>query len=100
MYEDITRIKVMRKRILDNLNMMYPTGMQLDSLLRTVIPFDPTYSRQIFEKDIAYLAGKKYIEFVDDKIGGAGTFYKKVAVLTVEGKEMADGTMTDEALEI
>lgn len=100
MYVDAAKIKIMRKRILENLNMLYPTGMQLDSLLRTVIPFDAAYSRQLFEKDITYLKSKKYIEFVDERIGGADSFYKKVADLTVEGKEIADGTMTDEALEI
>lgn len=100
MYSDRAKIIVMRKRILENLNMMFPTGMQLDSLIRTVIPFDPTYSRQLFQKDISYLAGKKYIEYVDERIGGADSFFKKVATLTVKGKEIADGTITDEALEI
>ncbi len=93
------KIKQVRKAILQNLNMMYPTGLQLDSLYRTVLYIDLTYDESLFAKDVTYLHEKGYIEFVDDKIGGM-PFRKKVARLTPEGKEIAERTQTDPALEI
>ena len=93
------KIKQVRKIILSNLNMMYPSGMQMDSLYRTVLPVNLAYDEGLFEKDICYLKEKGYIEFVDDRIGGL-PFKKKVVKLTAEGKEIADRTQTDKALEI
>ena len=93
------KIKHMRKLLLHNLDMMYPSGLRLDSLYRTVVIIDLTYDESLFAKDISYLSGKGYIEFVDDKIGGL-PFKKKVARLTVEGKEIAEKTQTDPALEV
>jgi len=97
---DAIRIKQMRKTILSNLNMMYPTGLRLDSLYRTVLGFDLRYDEQLFGKDVTYLKEKGYIEFIDEMIGGAGEFMKKVAKLSARGKEIADRTQRDPALEI
>ena len=96
---ETVKIKQIRKIILQNLNMMYPSGLQNDSLYRTVLPVDLTYDIGLFKKDIIYLHEKGYIEFVDDAIGGVD-FEKKVARLTAEGKEIAERTMSDPALEI
>ena len=96
---EVMKIKQMRKRILDNLNIMYPTGMRLDSLFRTVIPFDQTYDANLFKKDMTYLKEKNYICYVDEALGGFANFMSKVAKLTVDGKEVAEGTDTDKALE-
>lgn len=94
------KIKHMRKMILRNLNFMYPSGLRLDSLYRTVLGIDITYDESLFQKDVTYLHEKGYIDFLDELIGGAGEFKKKVAKLTPEGKEIADRTQTDPALEI
>jgi len=99
-YPEAVKIKQIRKMILGNLNILYPTAMRLDSLFRTLIGIDPTYDDSLFAKDITYLQEKGYLEFVDDKIGGAGEFKKKVTKLTPEGKEIAERTQTDPALEI
>jgi len=93
------KIKQVRRVILGNLGLVYPSAMQLDALYRTVCPANPDYEHALFVKDIYYLAEKGYIEFVDDKIGGL-PFRKKFAKLTAEGKEIAEQTMTDKALEI
>jgi len=96
---DIVKIKQARGRLLTNLNLFYPTPVVLESLYRTVCG-DPTYNKALFEKDITYFYQKKYIEFIDEKLGGSDDFYKKVVTLTGLGKEIAEGTRTDDALEI
>lgn len=96
---DILKIKQARGRLLTNLNLFYPSPAILKTLYRTVCG-DPTYGRALFHKDIFYFEQKGYIEFIDDAIGGADSFEDKVCRLTDKGKEIAEGTMTDEALEI
>jgi len=97
---DAFKIKQQRRQILTNLDLFYPTPAQLDSLYRTVCYIDPNYEFALFRKDINYFKDKGYIEFVDDVLGGADTFEKKVIKLTAEGKEIAERTQTDPALEI
>ncbi len=97
---DVTKIKLMRTKILGNLNILYPSPIQLISLYRTVCQFDPVYSRLLFSKDIIYLQDKGYIEFIDEVLGGSDELMAKVCRLTADGKEVAEGTDTDPALEI
>ena len=96
---DAIRIKQTRRLLLRNLEQLYPTPIRLDSLFRTAL-IDPTYDWDLFKKDITYLFDKGYIEFIDDVIGGAGKFAHKVIKLTATGKEIAETTRTDPALEI
>jgi len=98
--KDTVRIQLARRRLLSNLNTLYPTPIELRSLYRTVIELDPTYGWGKFEKDIWYLSEKGYIEFIDDALGGASDFDKKVTKLTAAGKEIAERTRSDQALEI
>ncbi len=93
------KIKQARGRVLTNLNLFYPQPVTLRTLYRTVCD-DPTYSQSYFQKDIHYFKAKKYIEFSDDVLGGAAAFEDKVVKLTAAGKEIAEGTATDPALEI
>ena len=93
------KIKQQRRMLLTNLNLFYPTPVLLTTLWRTVCD-DPTYERALYQKDMVYFHQKGYIEYIDDKLGGADTFMKKVVRLTAKGKEIAEQTMTDEALEI
>jgi hypothetical protein len=80
--------------------MMYPTPVQLGTIFDSIGYVDPAYVFSLFQKDIAYLEAKKYIEFIDEKVGGASEYRKKVCGLTAEGKEIAERTQTDPALEI
>ena len=94
-----TTIKKQRLRLLANLSLFYPDPVQLGSLWRTVCG-DPLYTKLLFQKDVYYLHEKQHIKFIDDAIGGMEEFFDKVCILTSTGKEIAEGTMTDPALEI
>ena len=96
---DIMKIKQQRGLVLTNLNLFYPTPVRLDTIYRTVC-HDPTYNKALFQKDILYFQQKDYIEFVDAAIGGMDDFNAKTCILTAKGKEVAEGTQTDPALEI
>jgi hypothetical protein len=99
-----TKIKIVlhRRSILTNLNLLYPTAVRLDTLYRTVCGYDPTYGKDLFAKDICYFADKRWISFLDAAIGGVGqgNFLSRVIKLTADGKEIAEQTMSDPALEL
>ena len=94
------RIKVARRLILRNLDFVFPSGLPVGSLYKTVCAISIDYDSNLFTKDIAYLEGKGYLLLIDDEIGGMPTFMSKVAKLTVKGKEIAEQTQSDSALEI
>ena len=96
---DVIKIKQQRGRLLTNLNLFHPSPVRLDTLYRTVCG-DPAYNKALFQKDICYFREKNYIRFIDDALGGMDEFFSKVCTLTGSGKEIAEGTMTDPALEI
>lgn len=102
MAKDPEAVKMMQMRflILSNLNRLYPTPLQVRTLYRVLCGFDENYSISLLQKDVAYLKQKGYLEYIDDIIGGATSFGKKCISLTAEGKEIADRTQTDKALEI
>jgi len=97
---DIVKIKQARRSILDNLNRIYDTPLQVRFLLHILLAVDCAYTMSLLRKDLAYLKQKGYVEFVDDKIGGFDKYHKKFVGLTAEGKEIADRTAKDAALEI
>jgi len=97
---EAAKIKQMRLFILSNLNRLYPTPLQVRTLYRVMCGFDENYDLSLLQKDITYLKQKGYVEYIDDKIGGAKSFHEKCVGLTAEGKEIADRTQTDNALEI
>jgi len=84
--------------MLDALNRVYPSGLQNGMLYRIVLTTDPTYDHDLLKKDLFYLKGKGYIEFIDDALGGT-VFMKKVAQLTANGKDVADKITVDATLE-
>lgn len=94
------KIKHARQRILANLEIVYPSGLMVKSLWQTVCAIDETYDFNLMIKDLSYLKDKGYVKYVDDAIGGAKSFEKKVVKLTATGKEIAEDTMDDPALEI
>lgn len=95
-----TKIKQMRILILTNLNRMYPTPLQVQTLFKVLVGFDENYDKSLLAKDLAYLKQKDYIEYIDEQIGGAASFEFKFVGLTAEGKEIAERTQFDPALEI
>lgn len=97
---EAAKIKQMRFLILSNLNRLYPTPLQVQSLYRVLCGFDENYDFSLLQKDITYLKQKGYLEYIDDRLGGADSFREKCVGLTAQGKEIADRTQTDKALEI
>ena len=91
-------IKQQRRMLLNNLNLFYPSQVELRTLWRTVCE-DETYEKALYKKDIAYFKQKGYIEFGGGPLA-SDEFDKKLVLLTAKGKEIAERTMTDEALEI
>lgn len=97
---DPTKIKQTRTFLLENLNRMYPTPLQVRTLFKVLIGLDVNYTEELLAKDLNYCKQKGWIEYADEKIGGADKFINKFAGLTAKGKEMAEGTQSDPALEI
>jgi len=97
---DAYKIKAKRKILLMLLNIMYPSPLTNRQLFRSSSDGDQAYDISIFKKDIAYFFDKGWLEYVDNKIGGFRDFEDKVIKLTAKGKEIAEGTNIDEALEI
>lgn len=97
---DAVKMKQARLLILENLNRLYPSPIQVCTLFRVMVAMDEHYSLSLMAKDVAYLRQKGYLEFIDEKLGGGTDFERKVLGLTAEGKEIADRTQTDKALEI
>ncbi len=97
---EATKIKQMRLLILSNLNRLYPSPLQVRSLYRVICGFDENYDLSLLQKDLFYFKQKGYIEFIDDRLGGADSYEDKCLRLTAEGKEIADRVQTDPALEI
>lgn len=93
-------IIMMRKTILKNLSMFYPSGLTMNMLFQTVFAIDETYDESLLKKDVIYLKEKGYLVFTDDVIGGMNKFMRKVAKLTPQGMEIAQDTQDDPALEL
>jgi hypothetical protein len=96
---DIIKIKELRGQLLVNLNLFYPSPVRLDTLFRTICG-NPAYNESLFQKDVSYFFQKRYFESIDDRLGGSDNWWHKVVTLTALGKEIAEGTRTDEALTI
>ncbi|MDD5720612.1 MAG: hypothetical protein PHQ53_13090 [Candidatus Krumholzibacteria bacterium] len=94
------RMKHARVQLLTLLNRMYPTPLLVRTLYRVMVSMDEAYEPDLLRKDAHYLKQKGYVEFVDDRLGGADVFMDKCLSLTASGKEIADRTQTDPALEI
>lgn len=100
MTPEAIRIKETRQTILRNLDIVYPSGLTVNSLYQTVCAIDESYDFSLFTKDVFYLKDKGYVYFIDDAIGGNREFKKRTVKLTAGGKEIAEQTMSDKALEI
>jgi len=100
MHESV-KIKIARNNILLYLNMSYPGGLRAQYIYENLMMMDESYQWVLLQKDIAYLRDKGYIERVDDKLGGQTLeLQKQTYKLTPEGKEIAEKTGFDRALEL
>jgi hypothetical protein len=100
MNADKVKIVANRRALLSNLNLFYPTAVSIESLYRTVCGYDPTYGKDLFVKDIVYFGDKGWLVFVDEALGGGGRFMSRIIRLSAAGKEVAEKTITDPAMEI
>jgi uncharacterized pyridoxamine 5'-phosphate oxidase family protein len=97
---DAIHIIQTRRLLLESLNKLYPTVLQVLSLFRVLIAFDEHYELSLLKKDLTYLREKGYIEFIDEKIAAETAFEKKCVKLTSDGKDIADRIEVDPSLEI
>ena len=97
---DALKIKYARNRLLEALNMVYPTPIKLNSLYNNSVSLDPTYDWTLFEKDIIYLKEKSYVVFSESSFTGQKDFRNKLVKLTPTGKDIADKLIFDPSLEI
>ena len=97
---EAVKIKEARRNILRNLDLVYPSGLRIQALYQTVCAVDQLYDFNLFCNDIVYLKEKGYLRYIDDAFGGMDRFDNKVVKLTPDGKEIAEGTDRDPALEI
>ena len=89
-----------RRNILRNLDLVYPTGLTVRFLYRTVCAVNEMYDMSLLAKDIAYLKEKGYVKYIDDVMGGMDKFEDKTVKLTARGLEIAQDVIDDEALEV
>jgi len=94
-------IKQARRIILESLNITYPHPLLVRNLFHTVITVNPVYVDDMLQKDLYYLKDKGYV-LINDRVGFSDIlpFEKRLVRLTAPGKEIAERTMTDPALEI
>ena len=74
---EAVRIMQLRKLILENMNRLYPTPVQVGTLYRVMCGFDEHYDFTLYQKDIVYLKQKGYLVFIDEAIGGSLSFRNK-----------------------
>jgi hypothetical protein len=95
-------IKQSRQIILESLNITYPSPMMVRSLMFAIISsVNMAYNENLVLKDLTYLQDKGYLTIVE-KVGLSPIlpFEKRLVRLTAKGKEIAERTMSDPALEI
>jgi len=97
---DAIKMKQIRILILQYINRLNPGGVLVRTIHNSLVGLYENYSYSLLERDLWYLRKKGLIEYIDKKIGGEDVFELKVVGLTASGKEIADRTQTDPALEI
>jgi hypothetical protein len=97
---DAIKIITLRTNIMNKLDLVYPSGLSIKNIMHMNSIIDPFYDWDLFQKDIAYLKEKGYVTFIDNDPNLMKSTERKIIKLTATGKEIAEGTMIDEALEI
>jgi len=91
------RIKLTRRWLPENLELMYPTPLTIRTLFNAVALLDESYDIDLLKKDIAYFKDKNWLRFIDIN-GRRDAFLDRVVGLTAAGKEIAERTRTDPAM--
>ena len=97
------RIKQVRHEILVALKMLYPSALQGEQLLRSLLGLFPMLEWDDFRKDLAYLCEKGYTARVLSDAEGTGQatpWRKRWFRLTSAGVEVADACVCDPAVEV
>lgn len=96
------RIKQVRNEILVLLKMLYPSALQAEVMLRSLLAIFPQLEWEDFRKDLAYLDEKGYVRQVNwpDEDGEGVSWRRRWFRLTPEGVEVADHCVADPALEV
>jgi len=96
------RIKQVRNEILVVLKMLYPSALQAEVMLRSLLAIFPQLEWEDFRKDLAYLDEKGYVRQVNwpDEDGEGVSWRQRWFRLTPEGVEVADHCVADPALEV
>lgn len=93
-------IRTVRRILLQLLNHAYPAKQYVKSLFNKAIYIEPTYDKGMFIKDIFYLQQKGYLTISENCLTRGSELFERFIVLTAQGKEIAEQTMIDEAMEI
>jgi hypothetical protein len=97
---DSIRIRELRRMIMQSLNTLFPSKAYVRTLWRIVIGIEPTYDKSMFVKDVFYLQAKGYVALTKSPLAENGKVEEQFILLTASGKEIAEQTMSDPALEI
>ncbi|HUW83143.1 MAG TPA: hypothetical protein VMZ31_10135 [Phycisphaerae bacterium] len=96
------RIKQVRNEILVLLKMLYPSALQAEVMLRSLLAIFPQLEWDHFRKDLVYLHEKGYVRQVNwpDAAAEGVSWRQRWFRLTPEGVEVADHCVADPALEV
>ena len=93
-------IRTQRRILMIRLNAAFAAKMYIKTLWDNAVFNEPTYERAMFIKDLFYLQKKGYVEITENILDEGCKIDKRFIVLTAEGKEIAEQTMTDPAMKI
>jgi hypothetical protein len=93
-------IRTARRILMQSLNSSFPAKTYVKTLWGNAIYIEPTYDKEMFVKDIFYLQKKGYLELTENVLTQGSKLFDKFILLTAEGKEIAEQTMSDPALEL
>ena len=93
-------IRTQRRTILTALNQCYDVKLYIESVWLVVLFNEPSAEQTLFKRDILYLEMKGYVKITEGLFMKGCPFLKRFIQLTASGKEIAEETMKDPALEI
>jgi hypothetical protein len=93
-------IRTQRRILMQRLNAAFPARMFVKTLWQHAVYVEPTYEKSMFVKDVFYLQKKGYIEIHTNCLNEGCDLLDRFIMLTAEGKEIAEQTMTDPAMKI
>jgi hypothetical protein len=94
------QIRTVRRILMQCLNRSYPAKQFVKTLFNKAIYIEPTYEKAAFVKDIFYLQDKGYLRISENVLTVGSDLMDRFVVLMADGKEIADKTMIDEAMEL